>query len=109
MPTFRNLLGLLALTLAGACSSDAVPTAPTTPTGPIASTPELDVKLAAADAKDGQVDKVVHRCAGCALGMDGKAEHSVQVGGYTLHLCKPACLARYQRDAVGELTKLTIR
>lgn len=106
MTTLRNLLGLLVLTLACACSSDAVPTAPT---GPIASTPELDTKLAAADAKDGQVDKVVHRCAGCALGMDGKAEHSIQVGGYTLHLCKPACLTRYQRDAIGELTKLTIR
>ncbi len=35
-------------------------------------------RLQQADALDGEEDKVVHRCYVCALGMDGKAEHSAR-------------------------------
>jgi hypothetical protein len=61
-----------------------------------------------ADAKDGAVDQCVHRCAGCALGMDGKATMPLQVGAYTMHFCKQACLDRYAKDAAGELAKLKV-
>lgn len=87
-----------------ACSAEKP--APAAPAAPVAATPEMAATLAKADAKDGAVDKVVHRCAGCALGMDGKAEMPLQVGEYTMHFCKPACLDRYARDAKGELAKL---
>jgi hypothetical protein len=50
----------------------------------------------------------VHRCAGCALGMDGKATMPLQVGAYTMHFCKQACLDRYAKDAAGELAKLKV-
>ena len=50
-------------------------------------TSEVTAKLEKADAQDGTVDKVVSNCAGCQLGMPGKAEYSAKLGDYTLHLC----------------------
>jgi YHS domain-containing protein len=55
-------------------------------------------RLQQADALDGEEDKVVHRCYVCALGMDGKAEHSVTYEGYTAHLCSAACKKEFERD-----------
>ena len=95
----------LAFVLA-ACGGDKP--APVAPTAPVAATPEMTATLAKADAKDGAVDKVVHRCAGCALGMDGKAEMPLLVGEFTMHFCKPACLDRYAKDAKGELARLKV-
>ena len=77
--------------------------------GSAAITAEMKAKLAAADKVDGNVDHVVHRCAGCALGMDGKAEFKLAVDDYSMHFCKQACLDRYQHDTVGELTKLKVQ
>lgn len=51
----------------------------------------VEARLAKADAVDGKTDKVVAKCAACALGMDGNAEHSLQAHGYTLHLCSADC------------------
>lgn len=51
----------------------------------------LTAILATADAADGTTDMVVAKCAGCKLGMDGKAENSLQAHGYTLHFCSPEC------------------
>jgi hypothetical protein len=72
-------------------------------------TAEMKTKLAAADKADGTVDHVVHKCAGCALGMDGKAEFALTVDDYSMHFCKQACLDRYQHDTAGELTKLKVQ
>lgn len=70
--------------------------------------PALLDKLARADAADGAADKVVHKCAGCALAMAGKKEMAVTVAGYEMHFCKEACKVRYERDAKGELEKLKV-
>lgn len=105
----RSVCGLALLLAACGGGTPATPTPPTTPPAPIVTTPEIDARLAAADRKDGTEDKVVHRCAGCALGMDGKAEFAMQVGGYQMHFCKQGCLVRYQKDALGELGKLDVK
>ncbi|XZE32055.1 hypothetical protein SH501x_002790 [Pirellulaceae bacterium SH501] len=47
--------------------------------------------LAAADALDGKVDKVVQRCYVCNLGMNGKQSLAVKHAGYTAHLCSEGC------------------
>lgn len=54
--------------------------------------------LQQADAMDGTEDKVVHKCAGCSLGMDGSAEHAVTVDGYELHFCSDSCKADFEKD-----------
>lgn len=74
----------------------------------IPATPEMVAQLAKADAKDGAVDKVVHRCAGCNLGMDGKALFPLQVGDYTMHFCKAGCLAVFKKDPQKEILALKI-
>jgi YHS domain-containing protein len=70
---------------------------------------ELMAKLEKADAKDGAVDHVVHKCAGCSLGMDGKDKFPMQLAGYTMHFCKQACLDRYQKDPTKALLTLKVK
>jgi hypothetical protein len=103
--TLPKIVQSLTFVLA-ACGSDKP--APVVPAATITATPEMAATLAKADAKDGAVDQCVHRCAGCALGMDGKATMPLQVGAYTMHFCKQACLDRYAKDAAGELAKLKV-
>jgi hypothetical protein len=62
--------------------------------------------LAAADARDGTTDHVVAMCAGCRLMMDGKAEHSLEVGDYTLHLCSSGCRDHFVQDMDAGLERL---
>jgi hypothetical protein len=69
---------------------------------------ELKLKLASADALDGQTDQVVELCSGCRLGMSGKAEHPITVDGYTLHMCSEACKAAFSKDLAGNLAALEI-
>ena len=59
--------------------------------------------LAKADLVDGSEDKVVSKCGTCALGMDGKAEHSLKTSGYTMYFCSEHC-----RDAFAENTDKSI-
>lgn len=57
--------------------------------------------LARADAADGTTDRVVTKCPGCSLVMNGKAEHDLKAHGYTLHFCSGMC-----RDGfAGNLTQ----
>lgn len=58
----------------------------------------VEARLAQADAVDGKVDKVVSRCAGCALGMDGKSEHSFTTSGYVLQFCSAGCKSDFEKD-----------
>ncbi len=105
----RRLALPAVLLIAVACARESAQALPTAaPNAPIAATAEMAATLAKADAKDGAVDQCVHRCAGCALGMDGKATMPLQVGVYTMHFCKQACLDRYAKDAAGELAKLKV-
>ncbi len=62
--------------------------------------------LPAADAADGAVDKVVHRCASCGLGMEGDAAHSSQVHGYEFHSCSASCKDSLESDADGVVGRL---
>ena len=73
---------------------------------PDAPNPALVEALKTADAADGTEDHVATKCAGCALAMDGDAEHSVSVDGYTLHLCSAACKSHFEKDVSGNLQKL---
>lgn len=79
---------LLLLAGCGAKPVEAKPETPVVPAAPVAIAADVVAQLAKADAKDGKVDKVVSKCAGCALGMDGKAEHAAHLGEYTVLFCK---------------------
>lgn len=59
----------------------------------------VEARLAKADAVDGKVDKVVSKCAGCALGMDGRQEHVATTSGYTLRFCSEGCKSDFEKDA----------
>ena len=60
--------------------------------------PEETVILVAADKVDGQEDKVVANCGGCALGMPGKAEYALAAGDYEMHFCSEGCKTRFGAD-----------
>ena len=110
MNTIRRILVGCSLLLAAACSKKAEPAAPSAPkvdapkveapkvevpkaaapvvpANPVALAADLVAKLGKADAADGKTDKVVSKCPGCELKMDGAAAHSVKLGDYTLHFC----------------------
>jgi len=77
-----------------ACGASAPETLPTTEV------------LAAADAHDGAVDKVVGECAGCMLGMSGDPAHAVQHEGYELHFCSSSCKEGFAADPDAGLRRL---
>jgi len=82
------------------------------PSAELASAPltsdEMKMKLASADALDGTTDQVVERCSGCRLGMNGKADHAIHVGDYTLHMCSESCKAAFGKDLEANITALEI-
>ena len=65
---------------------------------PPADAKAVEAKLARADAFDGKVDKVVTKCLGCGLGMDGTKELAATTAGYTLYLCSAHCKAEFEKD-----------
>lgn len=69
---------------------------------------QVKAQLAKADAFDGTVDKVVHRCAPCGLGMDGSAEHALEMEGYTMHFCSAGCLEGYSKDPKKSVMSMTV-
>lgn len=69
---------------------------------------QVKAKLAKADIVDGTEDRVVSKCAGCSLRMDGSKEHSVELAGYTMHLCSDQCRQRFQAGAVEAVLSLSI-
>ncbi|MBX3394962.1 MAG: hypothetical protein KF841_06305 [Phycisphaerae bacterium] len=79
---------------------------------PVPASPEsasaVAVVLAKADAVDGKTDKIITRCAGCALGMDGKQDHELVVGEYRMHFCNAGCKDRFARNPDKEILALKI-
>lgn len=73
-----------------------------------APTPEILAKLEKADATDGKTDKVVEKCAGCSLGMNGSAAHAVKFGGYTLQFCDH-CAEGKAKDPAKVLAALVVK
>jgi hypothetical protein len=63
-------------------------------------------KLAAADLADGKEDKVVSKCPGCSLRMDGHTDHTTALEGYTVLSCHEACAAALQEDPEAVLGRL---
>jgi hypothetical protein len=96
--TATALLGLLLLGIFGCSSSEPVEEAAATEVAPAATEVEqaidvaaVEAMLALADRADGTEDRVVARCAACALGMDGSPEHMLEAHGYEMHFCSAGC------------------
>ena len=68
----------------------------------------VEAKLALADAADGTADKIVSRCAGCSLGMDGSSEHALELSGYELHFCSEGCKERFGAEPEKAILALAI-
>lgn len=68
----------------------------------------VEVKLAAADLVDGKTDKIVTKCPSCALGMDGKSEHTLEVLGYKLYFCSEPCKTAFAKDLTKSILDLKI-
>ncbi len=68
----------------------------------------VEAKLAEADEFDGETDKVVSKCASCALGKDGKSEHALEVSGHTLHFCSEDCKTGFEKDTTKAILALKI-
>ena len=109
-------VAVLSVLLAG-CGSESTDPAPTDPTTSKPSTGKMmeeggnaaiTAQLAAADAVDGTTDKVVTKCAGCALGMNGKADHALDVEGYSLHFCSGKCKDGFASDANAKILAMNI-
>jgi hypothetical protein len=69
---------------------------------------DLEAKLALADGFDGTADRIVSRCPGCALGMDGSAEHAMQLGGYELRFCSANCMNGFAANPQARVLDLVI-
>jgi YHS domain-containing protein len=68
----------------------------------------VESQLAAADALDGEVDKVVTRCASCKLSMDGSPEYSLEVAGYKMLFCAEGCKKRFEEDPEASVLAMVI-
>ena len=71
-------------------------------------TAQLTAKLAEADKLDGKTDKVIEKCPGCGLKMDGKSEHALEVSGYTMHFCAGTCQEEFAKNVTKSIEDLEI-
>jgi hypothetical protein len=69
---------------------------------------QVEAKLAKADLVDGQADKVVAKCPGCALAMDGSPEYTLEVSGYTLRFCQARCKDTFAQDTTKSILAMEI-
>ena len=73
-----------------------------------ASPADVQAKLAAADVVDGTADKIVKRCASCALGMDGSSDHTLTAMDYTLYFCTERCAKVFAEDTTKSILAMEI-
>jgi len=64
--------------------------------------------LAKVDEQDGATDQVVHKCVGCALMMDGKADYAFEYEGFTMHFCSAHCRDGFSENAEKALMALNL-
>lgn len=64
--------------------------------------------LVSADAIDGKQDKIVSKCASCALGMDGTSEFTLQSRGYTMYFCSAACKDGFGKDIEASILAMKV-
>ena len=69
---------------------------------------EGKAKLAKADLLDGKADKIVTRCANCALKMNGSSDHTLKVLDYTLYFCNERCAKTFAEDTTKAVLALQI-
>lgn len=111
MSVFKVSLALLTVLACASHSPDSEPAEPTqraAPDQPIEVGPDLQAKLALADAADGAVDQVVSLCPGCALAMEGSDEFPADVSQYSLHFCSLDCKDRFTEDTEASLLALLV-
>lgn len=65
--------------------------------GALEAGPAIIALLAEADRLDGEEDKVVSKCTGCGLAMEGSSEFVLDVDDYSMHFCSDTC-----KDNVAE-------
>ncbi len=112
----RHVLSLFAVCVlaCGGSGEDAPPAAPATPAPqvaapqePAAAAPAADASaLAEADLMDGAKDGIISLCGMCSLHMKGDADHAVQAGDYTLHMCSAECKAAWEKDPALSMATL---
>ena len=90
-----------------ACKKSDEAAAPPVAAVPVDAT-QVTAKLAKADAYDGTEDKVVSKCAACALRMDGSDDYALEVHGYTMHFCSADCKESYEADSDGAVMAMKI-
>ena len=105
--TIALLIGLFCVNLMG-CKPrvESANEATSSAAPPLIVTDELQAKLAAADAADGQVDQVVSQCVTCGLAMEGKEDCAETVGDYSIELCSPTCQQVFKKDPAKALLAL---
>ena len=69
---------------------------------------EVQAKLVKADLLDGQADKIVSRCASCALNMDGSSDHALKVLDYTMYFCTEGCAKTFAEDTTKSVLAMKI-
>lgn len=70
--------------------------------------PEAILLLAKADSYDGEEDKVVGKCAGCALAMDGSKDHQLSYGEYKMNFCSQYCADEFGKETAAKIIALNI-
>ena len=113
-------LSLLAVVLIAGCSNSEEPAAAAEPAAPAAAAeaqiPEVSPETAAAaapirmaaDMLDGTEDKVIGKCASCALTMQGSEEFASNVEGYELHFCSKDCKDHFEANQTETLMALNV-
>lgn len=106
------VLGVVSLALGSAalpaCRKDDKPADRVAVTIPDAALARVKAKLAAADALDGKPDKVVAKCAGCALSMDGKPDAVLAVADFDLRFCSEHCRDNFAPVAAEKVLALDV-
>jgi len=69
---------------------------------------QVQVLLAKADAVDGAADKVVSKCGGCNLRMEGSEEHEITVSGYKMRFCSDDCKGRFEEEPTKSILAMKI-
>ncbi len=96
------LLAALLASVIGACRKDIPPEPSAETRARVAAT------LAKADALDGATDKVVAKCAMCALRMEGSPEHESKHAAYTMHFCSAGCKDGFAEDPVNAILAMDV-
>lgn len=111
MKTFSKIAILCAAALfvaAPGCKKDADDSKPAPKKESGADAAKVTAILAKADLKDGTEDKVVHKCAACALRMDGSADNELAVHGYKMHFCSSGCKDGFAEDTDAAILAMNV-